>query len=206
MPRQLAAALFIGFIIWLFVRDRAQRPGVSGALWIPLMWLLVVGSRPVSQWFEGGLEMETPDQYLKGSPFDMAIFLTLIVGGVLVLMQRRINWNQLVTNNPWLFLFFLYWLASVAWSDYPFVGLKRWIKDLGNLVMVLILFTEKDPVEAAKRFLRCAFVLIPLSVLFIKYCGLWPGTTTGGPGHQCIAGSRPRKTHWDVWCWCADFS
>jgi O-antigen ligase len=170
MPPPLAAALFVGLIIWLLARDRARRTGVSGALWLPVLWLLVIGSRPVSQWSEGGLEMETPEQYLKGSPFDMAIFLSLIVGGVLVLVQRRIHWQKLASNNTWLFLFFLYWLASVVWSDFPFVGFKRWIKDVGNLVMVLVVFTEADPVQAARAaFLRCAYVLIPLSVLFIKY-------------------------------------
>lgn len=166
----LAAVLFAGLIVWLLGRDRARRTGVSGGLWLPVMWLLVIGSRPVSQWFEGSLEMETPEQYLKGSPFDMVIFLSLIVGGVLVLMQRRINWQKLASNNTWLVLFFLYWLVSVAWSDYPFVGFKRWIKDLGNLVMVLVILTEADPVQAVRAaFLRCAYVLIPLSVLFIKY-------------------------------------
>jgi O-antigen ligase len=170
MGRQLAAILFVGFILWLFVRDRKRSTAVSLAAWLPLLWVAVIGSRPVSQWFGGSLEMETPDEYLKGSPFDMVIFLSLIVGGVLVLLQRRLNWNVLLTNNTWLVVFFLYWVVSVAWSDYPFVGLKRWIKDLGNLVMVLVLLTEANPVQAIRTtFARCAYLLIPLSVLFIKY-------------------------------------
>jgi O-antigen ligase len=170
MTPQIAAVLFTGLILWLLARERAGRRGVSSGLWLPVLWLLVIGSRPVSQWAEGGLEMETPDQYLKGSPFDMVIFLLLILGGILVLLQRRIHWRRLASNNTWLLLFFFYWLVSVVWSDFPFVGFKRWIKDLGNLVMVLIVLTETDPVQAARAaFLRCAYVLIPLSVLFIKY-------------------------------------
>jgi O-antigen ligase len=170
MTRQVAAALFVGFIVWLFLRERKQNAGVSAALWLPLLWVAIIGSRPVSQWSGGGLEMESANDYLKGSPFDMVIFLSLIVAGGVVLAQRRLNWNTLVANNTWVFVFFLYWGLSVAWSDYPFVGLKRWIKDLGNLIMVLVILTETDPVRAARSvFLRCAFLLLPLSVLFIKY-------------------------------------
>jgi len=170
MPPQLAAALFVAFIVWLFIRERKQSTAVSEASWLPLIWIAIVGSRPITLWFGGPLSMETPDDYLKGSPIDMMIFLSLIVGGVMVLMRRRVNWSTLFTNNTWLFVFFLYCGLSVAWSDYPFVGFKRWIKDLGNLVMVLVILSEKDPVQAVKSvFLRCAFLLLPLSVLFIKY-------------------------------------
>jgi len=138
MPKQLAAALlFVAFIVWLFIRDRKRSATVSMAAWLPMIWVTIVGSRPVTLWFGGGLSMETPDDYLKGSPIDMMIFLSLIVAGLLVLIQRRVNWNVLFANNTWLILFFLYCGLSVAWSDYSFVGLKRWIKDLGNVVMVL---------------------------------------------------------------------
>ena len=170
MPPQLAAALFVGFALWMFLRDRKRSATVSAAAWLPLIWVAIVGSRPVTLWFGGSLSMESPDDYLKGSPVDMVIFLSLIVAGALVLIRRRVNWNTLVAGNIWLFIFFLYWLVSVAWSDYPFVGLKRWIKDMGNLIMVLVILTEADPIQTVKTvFARCAFVLLPLSVLFIKY-------------------------------------
>jgi O-antigen ligase len=170
MPPQAAAALFAGFILWMFFRERKRSASVSAASWLPLIWVAIVGSRPVTLWFGGALSMETPDDYLKGSPIDMMIFLSLIVAGALVLVRRRVNWNTLVAGNTWLFMFFLYWLLSVAWSDYPFVGLKRWIKDLGNLIMVLVILTEVDPIQTVKTvFARCAFLLLPLSVLFIKY-------------------------------------
>ena len=170
MPRQLAAAFFVAFIVWLFIRDRKRSATVSAASWLPLIWVAIVGSRPITLWFGGGLQMETPDDYLKGSPTDMMIFLSLIVGGVIVLVRRRVNWNLLFANNTWIFIFFLYWGLSVAWSEYPFVALKRWIKDLGNLVMVLVILSEKDPVQSVKTvLLRCGFILLPMSVLFIKY-------------------------------------
>ena len=170
MSPQYAAIVFVGFIAWLLARDGLRRKRVSRSLWLAVLWVMVVGSRPVSQWSGTSLEMASPDDYLKGSPFDLVIFLSLIVAGLVVLAQRRVNWNQMVSKNIWLFLFFLYWLLSIVWSDYPFVGFKRWIKDLGNLLMVLVIYTEEDPVEAVQAvFVRCACVLLPLSVLFIKY-------------------------------------
>lgn len=170
MPPQVAALLFVAFILWLLARDAKRRGPVSPALWLPSLWVMIVGSRPVSQWFGGSLSMESPDEYLKGSPVDMAIFLAQIVAGGWVLSTRKINWSRLVAANGALAIFLLYGMLSLAWSDYPFVGLKRWIKDLGNLVMVLVILTESDPARAAQVvFARCAYVLIPLSVLFIKY-------------------------------------
>ena len=145
MPQQVSALLFVGFILWLLARDAKQRGNVSPALWLPTVWVMIVGSRPISLWFGGSLSMESPDEYLKGSPFDMAVFLSQIVLGGWVLSMRRVNWNRLVSLNGALVIYLLYWALSVAWSDYPFVSFKRWIKDLGNLVMVLVIVSDTDP-------------------------------------------------------------
>jgi len=48
--------------------------------------------------------------------------------------------------------------------------MKRLIKEVGDVVMILIILTEPYPLDAVRRvFVRCAVVLVPLSVLFIKY-------------------------------------
>jgi O-antigen ligase len=50
------------------------------------------------------------------------------------------------------------------------VAFKRWTKAVGDVVMVLVVLTETDPAAAVKRLLsRIGLLLIPLSVLFIKY-------------------------------------
>jgi O-antigen ligase len=167
MPPQLALILTLAFILWLMVRDMKARDSVSPALWIPLLWLLIIGSRPLSAWF--GLQI-TGDSQLDGSPFDRLCFLVLIISGLLVLVRRHVRWSNLIAKNKWLFIFFVYLGFSVLWSDYPLVAFKRWIKDVGNIVMVLVILNESDPVEAVKTvFLRCAFVLVPLSITLIKY-------------------------------------
>ena len=59
---------------------------------------------------------------------------------------------------------------AILWSEYPFVAFKRWIKILGHPIMALVVPTDPDPVQAVRRlFKRAAFVLIPMSILFIKY-------------------------------------
>jgi hypothetical protein len=120
------------------------------------------------------LDLATPpvtlDVYLEGSPLDAAVFLILILCGIWILVKRQVNWIDVLINNYWLWLFFLFGLFSIAWSDYPLVSLKRLFKASGNVVMALVILTERRPFEAFSAVLRrLAFVLVPLSVLFIKY-------------------------------------
>ncbi len=65
-------------------------------------------------------------------------------------------------------MFFGYCALSIAWSEYPFIALKRWSKSVGDLVMVMVVLTDPYPITATRRiFARLAFILLPLSVLFI---------------------------------------
>ena len=167
MPPQLALYLSLGFTCWLFYRYREREAGVSTALWIPLAWLFILSSRSVSAWVGAA---ETADQQLDGSPLDSLVFLALIVAGATVLSRRRLDWGGLLRSNRWLIIFFIYLGISVLWSEYPFVSFKRWIKDLGNIVIVLVVLSDDNPV-AAVRFLlaRFCYLVLPLSIVFIKY-------------------------------------
>ena len=168
MPAHVALILAMALIALLLLRDCKQQPQLSYALWIPLLWLLIMGSRPASMWL--GVQHYVQDAQLDGSPFDRIVFLLLITAGVLVLIRRRVHWGNIIAYNKWLFIFFLYLGISTLWSDYPIVAFKRWIKDVGNIIMILVVLSESDPIEAVKRLLlRCAYILVPLSVLFIKY-------------------------------------
>jgi exopolysaccharide production protein ExoQ len=107
---------------------------------------------------------------VEGSSIDRNVFVLLLLAGLWVLRRRKVNWHTLIANNRWLFGFYLFFGLSMIWSDYSFVSLKRWIKDLGNVVMVLIILTETDRMEAVRAvFARCASFFIPISVLYIKY-------------------------------------
>ena len=170
MAPQLALLLCFCCIGWLFARDRKLRPMASWSLWIVLAWVFILGTRPISAWFGVGIQVENPQDYLEGSPLDRNVFILLIFLGLLVLVRRRVEWGKFIDSNRWFFAFFVYGAVSVIWSDYPFVSFKRLMKELGCVVMVLIILTESKPVQAFRAVLaRFTYLAVLLSVVFIKY-------------------------------------
>ena len=117
-----------------------------------------------------GPTMELNDLYRDGSPLDALVWGTLLVAGLVVLAGRMRQVGSLLRVNLPIILFFTYCALSILWSDYPFIAFKRWVKALGDVTMILIVLTDENRVFAVRRFLmRAGFLLIPLSVLFIKY-------------------------------------
>jgi O-antigen ligase len=107
---------------------------------------------------------------MEGNAVDQVVYSALILAGGCVLVSRRVQLRQIMKNNLAIVLFLLYAVVSVLWSDYPLTGLKRWVKALGDPVMVLVIWTDPNPVRAVTATIkRCAYVLIPLSLLFCKY-------------------------------------
>jgi exopolysaccharide production protein ExoQ len=175
LPPAIASCLTVAFIIFLFRRDIRERPDVSGALWLPLLWLVIGCSRSISWWLNMfGLPVSGAASVEEGSPLDAWFYFVLIAAGFYVLNKRQVRLSEIVHNNGWLIAFLLYCFISIAWSDFPFVALKRWIKILGHPIMALIVLTEPDPEESVKRLMkRCAYVVVPVSFLFIKYYPQW---------------------------------
>jgi exopolysaccharide production protein ExoQ len=170
MPANLALVLTFALIFFLYWRDSREKTAVSRAIWIPTLWFLIIGSRFVSQWLAllglpvGASSLE------DGSPIDAVIFFGMIIAGVYVLKQRSVNLSVFVRNNRWLTVFLLYCLLAILWSDFPFVASKRWIKILGHPIMALVVLTDADPKQALRALMkRSAYVLVLISILFIKY-------------------------------------
>ncbi|MGA8985868.1 MAG: O-antigen ligase family protein, partial [Candidatus Acidiferrales bacterium] len=117
-----------------------------------------------------GLEAADATNVQLDSPVDRYCYLALLVVGLIVLIHRGgKTFSQLQANWPILF-YCAFCLVSVTWSDFPDVALKRWIKASGDLVMVLIIITDGEPKRALERVLsRVGFILLPTSVLLIKY-------------------------------------
>ena len=173
MPPILAFVLTAVFIVFLFRRDFREKQNVTSALWIPILWFLIIGSRTVTAWLNiCGISVSGSME--DGSPADATVYFALIVAGLCVLKRRRINLGEILRNNRLLAVFLIYCLVSILWSDFPLISFKRWIKILGHPIMALIIFTEPDPEEALIRLMkRCAYVLVPVSILFIKYFPQW---------------------------------
>ena len=167
----LASFLTVVFIVFLFRRDIRERPDVSGALWLPLLWFVLICSRPFSAWLNiFGLPVNGAVSVEEGSPLDAYFYLALVTAGLFVLIRRRVQLSEVLRQNGWLIAFIAYCFVAIAWSDYPFISFKRWTKILGHPIMTLIVLTEPDPKEALIRLMkRCAYVVIPVSILFIRY-------------------------------------
>ena len=133
------------------------------------------GSRPVTAWLSTiGIWnvgwTPTAAQYMDGSPIDRYAFFMLLLLGLGVLITRSPKAAKVLRLNIPIIIFIVYCGISVLWSDFPAVAVKRWVKCVGDVVMVLIVVTDRDPVCAIKRLLsRTGFLIIPLSILFIKY-------------------------------------
>jgi exopolysaccharide production protein ExoQ len=173
MVQSIGIAAAAALILWLFHLLREPGERTSPALWIPVAWMLIVGSRAVSEWNDVSSSAATAEQYQEGTPLDAAIFLLLILAGMLVLNSRARLVNRFLHGNLPVLAFFAFCAVSLAWSDYPFVALKHWFKAIGDLTMVLVVLTDPHPLAATRRFFaRAAIFLLPLSVMLI-FC--FPG-------------------------------
>lgn len=171
MPPTVALFLTLGFIAFLFRRDFREKPNVTGAVWLPTIWMFIIASKSVSQWLTiFGLPGFGASSVAEGSSLDAFVFAGLIASGIYVLNKRQVRLSEILRDNRWLIVFILYCFLAIFWSDYTVTSFKRWIKILGHPVMVLILFSEPDPGEALVRVMkRCAYVIFPVSILWIKY-------------------------------------
>src|SRR5438874_7690417 len=171
LPQPLAAFLTVALIVFLFRRDIREQPNVSGALWLPLIWLLLACSRSLSLWLKlSGLPVSGPGSVQEGSRLDACFYLLLAIASIWVLSNRQVDLSEIVLNNGFIIAFFLYCFISVAWSDFPLVSFKQSIKILAHPMMALIVLTEPDFEEALTRLMkRCAYVVVPVSILWIKY-------------------------------------
>lgn len=172
MPPTLASFIFGLGILGLFWLDRDNEANVSKALWVPTVWLMLIGSRPVSFWLGMAPTVGADTVYAEGSPIDRAVFTGLVTLGLAVLIARR-HWVGPTLRRNWpVVLFFSFAALSILWSDYAYVTFKHWIKGIGDVAVVLIVLTEPSVTDALKRLItRLAFTLLPLSVLLCKYYG-----------------------------------
>jgi len=202
MPPPVASLVFTLGIVGLFYLDRDRAARTSWALWLPIIWLAIAASRFVSEWLNAApLDPNAADQYMEGNPLDRAILTVLVVVGLIVLIARGRRVLQFLRTNWPILLFLLYCAVSIFWSEYPEIALKRWIKALGDFVMVLLVLTDPDRPAAIKQFLgRVGFVLIPTSILLIKYYPEWGRSYDRWEGTQSFTGVGTDKNMLGMMC------
>ncbi len=192
MSPLLALLIWFVLLVVLLFLDPAREGKVSVALWIPVVWMFIVATRLPSQWLAGGIGLAAAGGLEDGNPIDRDVYCFLILLAIGVLISRRFRWDGFFTNNLALTAFVCLALVSVCWSDFPFVSFKRWFRDLGNYLVILVALSDsrtQAPIPTLLR--RLCYLLIPLSVVLIKYypsisiqynywtgSSMWVGPTT----------------------------
>lgn len=145
--------------------ERKRSQDSSFALWIPTTWLILNGSKPLSYWFNYGVGGDE-----TGSPLDRLVLTILIILALIVLARKRIDYSRILKDNSVICFTYIFLFISTLWTDEPFIAFKRWVRIAGTIPIALVFLTEKKPFASFESALRrCAYVLIPFSIVLIKY-------------------------------------
>src|ERR1700722_2286964 len=197
----LIATFVYGFAIYiLFALEREKGRKISPVLYIPALYLFTNGSRPLAFW----LGMQSGDAAAltqEGSPLDVLVALGLMIAGIVVLMKRQAAIARLLQANAAVMPFLMYCAISCSWSDDPIIAFKRWFRFLGTFITVLVILTDSDPSRALKWALtRVGFLLIPISVLLIKYYPWIARSYDPWTGRQMVSGVATDKNMLGMVC------
>jgi exopolysaccharide production protein ExoQ len=169
MVRLVAATICVFCIGILFRLNREKELRTSKALWIPTIWLFLGATRNLSEWLHLS-SSGTAGRYQEGNLVDQISVAGLLALGLVVLFSRGRQVRAILQSNVPILFYFLYCGMSVMWSDFPDVAFKRWLRAIGDVVMILIVLSDRNWLVAVRRvFARVGFIAIPLSVLFIRY-------------------------------------
>ncbi len=176
MIGQIALALSFTLSLWLLIGDTRRRRSVSAAVWVPVALLLIIGSRSPSEWLAGGRSnfetgaLSGMGNDVAASPVDTLFFALVILAAFMIASQRGVSWMRMFQANTAILFFYIFFALSVIWSGDPMGSFKRIVKDFGLLFVIAVIYSERNPLDAMRAvFVRCAFVLFPLSVVLIKY-------------------------------------
>jgi len=162
----------LAFLRWVFRADRQYRTFPSKALWIPALWIFLLASRPPSLWLEiFNIHLFTVDgEGGESNPINTIVIFSLIFAAIVVLVRRRMNWSSFFGANKALTCMYLYFALTTLWAPETFVSLRRLIKDFGNVLIILVMFTEVHPWQSCRTLLvRISYLFISLSLLTAKF-------------------------------------
>jgi len=164
LPSIIALILCTTFVLFMLRLERNQSPEMTRTLWIPTIWMLYIASKPLGTWFQSGGDTEA------GSPIDRAISLALICISLWILARRKYDWHAAMKENAWLVVLIILMLASILWSDIPYISFKRWTREFLAVLMAFVVHSEPSPRQAMESILRrTIYILIPFSLLLIRY-------------------------------------
>jgi exopolysaccharide production protein ExoQ len=176
MHPSIALFLYVVLLLGLLRYDPAKESRAHWTLWVPSAWQIIVFSRLPAQWL-GMTGASAAEALEEGNWLDRGVFAVLLLLAVAILAKRSLNWGALVASNSALALVLLFGFLSITWSDFPSVALRRWIRDLGLYLVALVILSDSRPLAAIDTVIRrVCYILVPLSVIVIKY---YPGISVG---------------------------
>ncbi|MBE3142728.1 MAG: O-antigen ligase family protein [Planctomycetes bacterium] len=133
--------------------------------------MLIIGSRPLGAWFSGPVMGPLTRETIEaGSVHDRIVLSALILLALYVLYKRKVEWSPILKDNSGLVFLIIFSGLSIIWSGFPFLSTKRWIRLWGIIPVAIVILSELNPRQALESILRrCTYVLIPLSIVLIKY-------------------------------------
>ncbi len=169
MPPSLVLLICMTFVLILLRVERRASPDVSLAVWIPTLWMMTMASRPLGIWFGSG-QSHLAGGNESGSELDRWTLTVLGVLAIIVFVLRRFDWLASLRQHKWLVAVLAFMFVSTFWSDFTLIALRRWVREIIAVVMALLLMSESSPKQAFASVLRrSAYVLIPFSLVLIKY-------------------------------------
>jgi len=131
-----------------------------------------------------------------GSVLDRWVLIGLAVPTIAILVRRNINWGECLRRHGWLMLLLAYMFLSTFWSQITLIALRRWIREVIAVLMALAVITEANPRQALESILRrTAYVLLPFSLVLIKYYPLWGVRYGKWSGALMWVGVTVQKNH-----------
>ena len=193
LPPPIALALYIVLLIALLRHASALEGPHTWARWVPVVWVGFAMTRLPSQWLE--LTAGSAAQAMEeGNWLDRCVYAVLICLAFYIVSTRSVSWLGLLAGNHVLALLLLFTLVSTVWSDYPDISFKRWIRDLGSYLSALVILSDPRPLAALDAVIRrLCYVVVPLSVVLIKYypeLGVTYDPWLGVPAYQGVALSK----------------
>src|SRR5436190_16059777 len=97
----VALVVCLGCMFTILYLNRDRSVASAPALWLPTIWIAIIGSRPVSDWLSGGGSGagEALDSALEGNSTDAMFLSFLLAGGLVVLANRRTEVGQSLRSN-----------------------------------------------------------------------------------------------------------
>ena len=169
-------------------RDGAYYWAVTLLFCLALAWAIMPGG------FAFGLAAHADVDAQDGSIIRRLQWMPLFAAGaVIVWIRRDVSFALLRYINPFLLGFLLWVAASVLWSPYPVITLRKVIL-LAGVCVIALAFTvaawDRDRLMRLMRFVITFFLVVSILMVFLT-----PHLAVGGPIGDEWQGATPSKNH-----------